>query len=129
MHLMSKIKQIQLHKSCQMISFDVKSFTSVPLSDTFVIILRRIYIDKEINTNLTKKELKELIFLYMKDAQLTYNNFMYKQVDFLAMGSPLKPTLAVIFMVELESERTSIPTVYRHFNNWYRFVENTFLFH
>lgn len=91
-----------------MISFDVKSFTSVPLSDTFVILLeQRIYIDKEINTNLTKKELKELIFLCIKDAQLTYNNFMYKQVDFLAMGSALKPTLAVIFMVELESERTS----------------------
>ena len=50
---------------------------------------------------------------------------MYKQVDFLAMGSPLKPTLAVIFMVELQSERTSIPTVNRHLNNWYRFAENT----
>ena len=82
---MSKIKQMQLHKSCQMISFDVKSVTSVPLSNTFVILLRRIYIDNEINTNLTKKELKELIFLGRKDAQLTYNNFMYKQVDFVAM--------------------------------------------
>lgn len=59
---MSKIKQMQLHKSYQMISFDVKSFTSVPLSNTFVILLQRIYIDKEINTNLTKKELKELLY-------------------------------------------------------------------
>ena len=43
---MSKIKQMELHKSCQMISFDVKSFTSVPLSDTLVILLeQRIYID------------------------------------------------------------------------------------
>ena len=54
---------------------------------------------------------------------------MYKQVDFVAMRSLLEPTLAVIFMVELESERTSIPTVNRHLNNWYRFVEDTFLFH
>ena len=58
---MSKIKQIQLHKSCQMISFDVKSFTSVPLSDTFVIILRRIYIDKEIN-KLDEKGIKRTYF-------------------------------------------------------------------
>lgn len=126
---MSKIKQMQLHKSCQMISFDVKSLTSVPLSNTFDILLRRIYIDKESNTNLTKKELKELIFFCTKDAQLTYNNFMYKQVDFVAMRSLLEPTLALIFIVELESKRTSILTVNRHLNNWYCFVEDAFLFH
>ena len=55
---MSKMKQMELHKSCQMISFDAELFPSVPLSDTFVILLRRIYIDQEININLTKKELK-----------------------------------------------------------------------
>ena len=70
---------MELHKSCQMISFDVKLlFTNVPLNDTIDIFLRRICIDKEINTNMTKKELKELILLCTKDVHFAYNNLVYK---------------------------------------------------
>ena len=67
---MSKVKQMQLHESYQMFPFDIKLlFTNVPSNDTIDILLRRIYIDKEINTNLTKKELKELILLCTNDLQ------------------------------------------------------------
>ena len=72
---MSKVKQMELHENYQIISFDVKSlFTNVPLNDTIDILLRRVYIDSEINTNLTKKELKEIILLFTKDVHFTCNN-------------------------------------------------------
>ena len=49
---------MELHESYQMFSIDIKLlFTNVPSSDTIDVLLRRIYIDKEINANL-KKELK-----------------------------------------------------------------------
>ena len=51
---------------------------------------------------------------------------MYKQVDSVAMGILLGPILAATFMVELE--RTLIPTLKCHLNNWYRFVDDTFCF-
>ena len=115
-HFLSKVKEMELHESYQMISFGVKSlFTNVPLSDTIDILFRQIYIDKEINANLTKKELKEDILLCTKDVNFTYNNLMYKQVDGEAMGSPLGPILAGIFMIELE--RILIPTLNCHLNN------------
>ena len=51
-----------------MISLNINSlFTNAPLHDTIDTFLRRIYINKEIITNLTKKELKELILLCTKD--------------------------------------------------------------
>ena len=87
----------------QMISFNVKSlFTNVSLNDTMDILLRNIYLDKEINTNLTEKELKEPILLCTKCVHFTYNNLMYKHVDSLVMECPFGLILAGIFMVELE---------------------------
>ena len=70
---MSKLKQIELHEIYQMNSKLL--FTSVPLNDTINSLLRRIYIDKEINENFTKKEWKELILLCTKDVHFTSNNF------------------------------------------------------
>ena len=36
-------------------------FTNLPLKETFEIILRRIYMNKEINTNIPKSEMRELL--------------------------------------------------------------------
>ena len=45
-----------------MVSFDVTSlFTNVPLDKTIKIILQQVYIDKEINANIPKNEMKELL--------------------------------------------------------------------
>ena len=45
----------------KMVPFDVKSlFTNVPLENTIEITLKRIYDHKEINTSVSKKEMKQL---------------------------------------------------------------------
>ena len=50
------IRKQKVPDGYQMVSFDVTSlFTNVPLDETIEIILRRVYIDQEINTNFPKK--------------------------------------------------------------------------
>ena len=95
------------------ISFDVKSlFINVPLDYAINIILRRIYDNNELYTNISKKEKKELLLLCTKNVHFTFNNKIYQQCDGVAMGSPLGPVIAGIFMVELE--KSLIPTLIEH---------------
>ena len=50
-----------------MVSFDVVSFfTYVSLDETIDIIIKRIYDKKEINTDIPKKEMRELLCLCTK---------------------------------------------------------------
>ena len=48
---------------------------------------------------------------------------MYTQGDGVAMGSPLCPVLAGIFMVEFEI--TILPTLREHVSPWKRYVDDT----
>ena len=102
----NKTQQIpkQLFDSAyKFISFDVISlFTNVPLAKTIDIILKRVFSEKLVTTNLTKRTMKKLL----KDACLktafTFNDKIYKQIDSVSMGSPLGLLLANVFMAELE---------------------------
>jgi len=82
-------------------------FTNVPLLYTIDIILDRIYNRKELNTEITRNELKE-------------SNI---QTDGVAMGSPLGPVIAGIFMVELEQKL--LPELSTMMTPWFRYVDDT----
>ena len=51
---------------------------------------------------LSKIEFKELLSLPTKESYFVFNGQLYKQVDGVAMGSPLGPTLANNFLVHFE---------------------------
>ena len=68
----------------------------------------RLYIKLYIR-DITKSEMKELLNLCTKSVHFTFDGNIYVQNDGVAMGSPLGPVLANIFMVELE--RSVIPTL------------------
>ena len=73
----------------QLISFDVVSlFTNVPIDATIDIIIRRIYEFKEIDTRITKNEMRELILLCTKNVHFTFNGETFTEVGGLEMGSP-----------------------------------------
>ena len=125
-NILSRIVR-HLQKGSRKIRFDVLSlFTNVPLNETIYIIIKRIYDKKEINTDIPKKEMRELLYLCTKNAHFTLNNKTYFQVDGVAMGSPLGPVLANIFMVELE--RNIIPTLSSDILLWKRYVDDTICF-
>ena len=53
----------------KMVSFNVLSlFTNVLLDETINIIIKNIYDKKEIHTDILKKEMRDLLFLYTKNA-------------------------------------------------------------
>ena len=61
-HFMENIKQEKILDEYKMVSFDVNSlFTNVPLEKTIDITLERIYDRKEINTQIARPEMKELL--------------------------------------------------------------------
>ena len=108
----------------KLISFDVTStFTNVPLDYTISIILKRIYDQRELETKISRKELKDLWLLCAKNVHFSCDNKLYSQKDGVAMASPLGPVIAGIFMVDLE--RNVILTLSTHMTKWKRYVDDT----
>ena len=56
------------------------------------------------NLNITKKELKIFFLFATSQTHFICNSKFYNQIDGLAMGSPLAPVLANIFMGFYESK-------------------------
>ena len=64
-----------------MMSFDAVSlFTNVLLEETINIIIEIIYDKNEINTNIPKQEMKELLYLRTKNTHLTLNSKIYVHI-------------------------------------------------
>ena len=98
---LKSIKNLKISNKHKVISFDVKAlFTNVPLDFTINVILRRIYDNSEIDTNISKKEMKDLLMLCTKNVHFSFNGDIYIQCDGITIGLPLGPVLAGIFMVE-----------------------------
>ena len=59
---------------------------------------------KEIETDLPRCEMCELLYLCMKNVHFTFNNKIYIQNDGLAMGSPLGLVLTNISEKEIDGK-------------------------
>ena len=72
-------------------------FTNIPLQETIDIAINLIF-NYNTNLNITKKELKKLFLFATSQTHFVFNGKFYNQIDGVAMGSPLAPVLANIFM-------------------------------
>ena len=82
----SQIRNANLSKIF-FVSYDVTNLsTNIPLQET---------ID---NLNITRKELKKLFLFTASQTHFIFNSKLYNQKDGVAMGTPLAPVLANIFM-------------------------------
>ena len=111
----------------KLVSFDVVSlFTKVPLDYTIEVILRKIYDEHLITTKIPRGKMKKLLLICTKEVHFLFNGQTYQQIDGVAMGSPLGPVIANIFMSELE--QAVIPTLAEDVSLWRRYVDDTFTF-
>lgn len=122
----NKIKNLSLPPEYKMVSFDVTNlFTSVPVKDCLNIIKNKL-----INSNASDEEVIAIVDLLeccLKQDFFQFDNVIYKQEDGLAMGNPLSPWLADIFMNDLESKFLELQVdCVRDIVYWGRYVDDIF---
>ena len=81
-----------------MVSFDVESlFTNIPLLESIELVVDYILTGNP-NIGLSKDNLKELFLIATAQTHFLFQGNYYDQIDGVAMGSPLAPVLAILFM-------------------------------
>ena len=79
-------------------------FTNIPLEETINICIKSIYNQNNSAEVLNKSKFKELLSLATKESYFIFNEFLYKQIEDVAMGSPLGSTLADAFLCFYEKK-------------------------
>ena len=93
----------QQDSNLHMASLDVDSlFTNISLNETIDICVDNLYNDNENPPNIPKYDFRNLLNIATKKSFFMFNNKYYKQVDGVAMGSPLGPAfLCVVLKVNV----------------------------
>ena len=73
-------------------------FTNIPLDETIDIFVNQFLENTDTVEGFTKSEVKQLLSLATKKSYFIFNGLLYKQIDGVAMGSPLGPSLANAFL-------------------------------
>ena len=94
-----------------LVSYDVKAlFTNVPLDETIKILVNKAFTDdwfnKTYGLNLQQDQLARLLEIATTNQLLQFNGQLYQQTDGVAIGSPLGPLMANVFMCHLEEKLT-----------------------
>lgn len=134
------VKKIRSSKHADklMVSFDVKSlFTNVPLTYTIELILDKMFptcfavCQNKQRSYLCEKcrkrrDFDTLLRIATSETHFTFDNKMYVQHNGVAMGAPLAPVIADIFMSHLE-ETLMGRLVQSGVREWFRYVDDTFI--
>ena len=109
-------------------SFDIESlFTNIPFQETIDLCVENLFQDCTHVDNLSKDSFHELLTRTMPESLILFDQEFYKQHDGVAMGFPLGPTLANVFLCYHEKiwlqncPSEFILVIYR------RYVNDTFL--
>ena len=122
--LVDTMKDISLDANEMLVSYDVKSlFTSIPVEESIGIIERKLRDDETLNdrTTMDVSTIIRLLRFCLTNTSFQYNGIHYQQLDGVAMGSPVSPVIADIFMEDLETKAFA---AYAAPRLWKRFVDD-----
>lgn len=121
--LIDRIKDLQLPNNAKLISLDVESlFSNVPYKECLDHISD--FMDRKHLHPEEKCQLLNLTSLCMQQNYFMFDNTFYQQKEGLAMGSPLSPLMADIFMDKFECQYIIGE---RHILYYYRYVDDVII--
>ena len=106
-HFARKIEDTTLNSCDLLVSFDVKNlFTNVPIDEAMSRVATLLHADDSLEdrTTMSPATICQLTELCLRTTYFEFQEEFYEQVDGAAMGSPLSPVIANIYMEGFEEE-------------------------
>ena len=120
------IQDIRMNPNECLVSYDVEAlFTSVPIQAALNITKKKLEEDKELHlrTSMSVQHISWLLEFCLRTTYFLFQGEFYQQLEGTAMGSPISPIIANLFLEDLEAKALSssphLPSM------WKRYVDDT----
>ena len=125
-YFVDKINNLEVPPGQKLIPYDVTAlFTSIPVPDAIKAV--RIKLDQDPNlqerTPLSRERILELLSFGLNTTYFTYRGVIYKQKHGAAMGSPVSPVMANLY---IWNDSRRLLFVQPPASEWLRYVDDTF---
>ena len=124
--MVDTLKDCQLGDTDVLVSFDVTAlFTRVPVDKSLEVIMDLLENDTSLSTRteLSAAHVRDLLSICLKTTYFQYDNVIYTQIEGAAMGSPVSPIVANLYMEWFE--KNAISTFRYNLTIWRRYVDDT----
>ena len=126
--LAGEMKAVKLEEDDMFVSHDVVSlFTNTPIPQSIEIISNNLKKDKTLKkrTLLTPEDIVELLEFVLTTTYFMFRGQVYQQKFGTAMGSPVSPIVATLFMEDLEQRAMASASGELRPTLWKRYVDDT----
>ncbi|TWW62451.1 LIM zinc-binding domain-containing [Takifugu flavidus] len=124
-----KVSGLTLLPEETMVSYDVTSlFTCIPTASAIDTIHKHLLLDKNLTerTTLTPAQICTMLDLCLNTTYFQYREGFYRQKHGCAMGSPVSPIVANLYMEKVESQALTSFTGTAP-SHWFRYVDDTWV--